>query len=158
MEIQQFFCHLNFTWSEIIIWWIETEKNVIFSHFRGSESNFWWICAILQGRNLPKSKFRASKTVKMTIFGHQNLPKWISHKIWVAKTPLNFHTVRFLFWLPRSVHRRAREGVDPAQKLTWPKHAFSGAEWHGDQCLLKTFCSKWRKRVSDILKRKEENH
>ena len=44
----------------------------------------------------------------------------------------------------------AGEGVDPAQKLTRPKHAFSDAEWHGDQCLLKSFCSEWRKRVSDF--------
>ena len=32
-------------------------------------------------------------------------------------------------------------------------HVFFGAKWHGEQCLLKSFCSLWRKRVSDFEKK-----
>ena len=49
------------------------------------------------------------------------------------------------FFLDKRLTPGAGEGVDPAQKLTRPKHTFSGAEWH-----QKSFWSKWRKRVSDF--------
>ena len=44
-------------------------------------------------------------------------------------------------------------------KLTYPQkspsmgHAFSYAKWHGDQCLLKSFCSEWTELVSDFEKK-----
>ena len=85
-----------------MVYW-NSQKMSIFSNFRGSESWFWWICAIVRGWNFPKSKFRASETVKMAIFGPQNLPKLISHKIWMARKCLKFHIVRVSFRLPKSV-------------------------------------------------------
>ena len=73
----------------------------------------------------------------------------------------NWHNARF---------RIVIESFDVyLQRLKWPQgarrpfdfhknsppteHVFFGAKWHGEQCLLKSFCSLWRKRYTVFEKK-----
>ena len=76
-----------------ILWILEVQK-LPFLPFLGLRILLIWsFSAFKKCRNAWKSKFRASKCIKMANFALQNSKKLISRKIRVTEKSCNFHTV-----------------------------------------------------------------
>ena len=84
-----------------------SSRTALFCNFSGSE--FWYLVnfSLQNSQIFKKSKFRASKCVKMVDFALLESPKSISHTFWAIEKLWNFHTVshseKLHISLPRSV-------------------------------------------------------
>ena len=99
VEISQFACQSDFTWSQILVN-SNSQKMSFLALSEVMNLNFCKFEAFLKFKNYQNSKLRVSEIVKMAIFDIQILPKFISCKIeWqinICIVNLNFTFWKFL--------------------------------------------------------------